>query len=177
MLSWESESSDVRCRQAASLQLMSFNVFGLRNLKDTSDQTASRNKSQFLAFLRKNDPDVLCVQENNLFADEVISRSGDYFLTAIMSLIMVPPFIRNIRYWIKVLSTLVPTPTVACGRMFWYRAAGPGSILITFSPTVSHARWRVFAMKRMKKLRASASSNRSSANTAKYLFAERNRQS
>lgn len=75
MLSWESESSDVRCRQAASFQLMSFNVFVLRNLKDTSDQTASRNKSQFLAFLRKNDPDVLCVQENNLFADEVISRS------------------------------------------------------------------------------------------------------
>ncbi|MEP7195267.1 MAG: endonuclease/exonuclease/phosphatase family protein [Saprospiraceae bacterium] len=76
LLAWNEDSDEPQCKQSSAFKIMTFNVYGLKNLKDTSDQSLQKNKSQFLAFLRKNDPDILCVQENNLFADDVISKSN-----------------------------------------------------------------------------------------------------
>ncbi len=75
LISWNSSNDSIKCKQNKTISLMSFNVYGLKNLKDTSNQNSLKNKAQFLAFLRKNNPDILCVQENNLFADDVISKA------------------------------------------------------------------------------------------------------
>jgi endonuclease/exonuclease/phosphatase family metal-dependent hydrolase len=55
--------------------VMSFNMYGLKLLKHKDESKFNANKSRFLSFIRNNDPDVLCVQENNLFADDMITKS------------------------------------------------------------------------------------------------------
>lgn len=75
LVAFKSENDAESCGNSKSLKVMSFNLYGLKNLKDTADLSFQRNKSQFLTFLRKNNPDILCVQENNLFSDAVIGKS------------------------------------------------------------------------------------------------------
>lgn len=72
-LNEKNESS--RC-QTSSFRLMSFNLYGLKNTKDPSEQIQQSKKAQFLSFIRKSDPGILCVQENNLFSDRIITESG-----------------------------------------------------------------------------------------------------
>ncbi|MEO6191254.1 MAG: endonuclease/exonuclease/phosphatase family protein [Saprospiraceae bacterium] len=75
LIAWNSDSKEKECKQSKNFEIMSFNVYGLKNLKDTSDQSFIKNKAQFFTFLRTNNPDILCVQENNLFADDVINKA------------------------------------------------------------------------------------------------------
>ncbi|HRG32356.1 MAG: endonuclease/exonuclease/phosphatase family protein [Saprospiraceae bacterium] len=72
---WNDPNPSPKCRNN-NFNLMTFNVYGLKNLKDTIDQSQQKNKNQFLSFLRKTDPEILCVQENNLYADNVINSTG-----------------------------------------------------------------------------------------------------
>ncbi|NOT35939.1 MAG: endonuclease/exonuclease/phosphatase family protein [Saprospiraceae bacterium] len=75
LVSFKSLNDAEQCSNDKAIKVMSFNLYGLKNLKDTLGLNFQKNKSQFLTFLRKNNPDVLCVQENNLFSDDVISKS------------------------------------------------------------------------------------------------------
>ncbi|MCC6815972.1 MAG: endonuclease/exonuclease/phosphatase family protein [Saprospiraceae bacterium] len=78
LISFNSISEMKACRSNNAVDLMSFNIYGLKNLKDSSSSALERNKSLFLSFLRRTDPDILCVQENNLFSDNVINHSQLY---------------------------------------------------------------------------------------------------
>ncbi len=75
LIALNSSSDAKECKSNQAIKLLSFNLYGLKNLKDTSESSQQRNKNQFLNFLRKNNPDILCVQENNLFSDGVINKS------------------------------------------------------------------------------------------------------
>ncbi|MBK9270394.1 MAG: endonuclease/exonuclease/phosphatase family protein [Saprospiraceae bacterium] len=70
------EASDVPKCRTNGFRLMSFNLYGLKNTKDPNEQIQLAKKNQFLGFLRKTEPDVFCVQENNLFADKIITETG-----------------------------------------------------------------------------------------------------
>lgn len=70
-----SDNTLAECDKTESFKIMSYNLYGLKNLKDSTDKNLQNNKLKFLSFLRKNDPDILCVQENNLFSDDVITKA------------------------------------------------------------------------------------------------------
>ncbi|MBK8243462.1 MAG: endonuclease/exonuclease/phosphatase family protein [Saprospiraceae bacterium] len=74
-IAFNDSNNQGKCKSSA-ITVMSYNVYGLKNLKDTIDQSQLTNKQQFTSFLRKTNPDVLCVQEDNLFADGVINKTG-----------------------------------------------------------------------------------------------------
>jgi endonuclease/exonuclease/phosphatase family metal-dependent hydrolase len=50
-------------------------LYGLKQLKSKEESKFNANKTKFLSFIRNTDPDVLCVQENNLFSDAMITQS------------------------------------------------------------------------------------------------------
>lgn len=68
-------NENTRC-QTSSFRMMSFNIYGLKNTRSNSEQLQESRQNQFLSFLRKSNPDILCVQENNLYADRIIQESG-----------------------------------------------------------------------------------------------------
>ncbi|MBK7811044.1 MAG: endonuclease/exonuclease/phosphatase family protein [Saprospiraceae bacterium] len=70
------EVSEVPKCKTNGFKLMSFNVYGLKNTKDPNEQIHQTKKNQFLSFLRKSEPDIFCVQENNLYADRIINETG-----------------------------------------------------------------------------------------------------
>jgi vancomycin resistance protein VanJ len=77
MISFGEESKARRCVQDP-VSIMSFNVYGLKQLKDASESRMQMNKSKFTTFIRQHEPDILCVQENNFFSDDIINNSGLY---------------------------------------------------------------------------------------------------
>jgi len=77
MFSFGENSNANKC-QKDPVSIMSYNVYGLKQLKDTTQAMAEMKKNKFISFIRQYDPDILCVQEDNFFADEVINRSGIY---------------------------------------------------------------------------------------------------
>ncbi len=74
LISFENENSKGKCLSDA-FSVMTFNLYGLKLLKHKDEAKYNANVARFLSFVRNNDADVLCVQENNLFADEIISKS------------------------------------------------------------------------------------------------------
>ncbi|HRH99555.1 MAG TPA: endonuclease/exonuclease/phosphatase family protein [Saprospiraceae bacterium] len=77
LLNFGESNSGGKCNSAV-FSLMSYNVYGLKNLKDTLDNSHLANKTKFLSFIRQYQPDILCVQEDNLYADDVINKSDLY---------------------------------------------------------------------------------------------------
>ncbi|MBK8956677.1 MAG: endonuclease/exonuclease/phosphatase family protein [Saprospiraceae bacterium] len=77
MFSFGEPSTANKC-QKEPISLMSYNVYGLKQLKDTSAAIMQMKKNKFISFIRQHDPDVLCVQEDNFFADEIINKAGIY---------------------------------------------------------------------------------------------------
>ena len=65
------------CR-SNELHIMTYNLYGLKNLKDTIDHNYQQNLSEFHSFIYNKAPDILCVQENNPFSHKNI-RALDYF--------------------------------------------------------------------------------------------------
>lgn len=77
MFAFGEESSNKKCKQEA-ISVMSYNVYGLKQLKDTSSSKMQIKKAKFTAFIREHEPDILCVQENNFFSDDIINKTGLY---------------------------------------------------------------------------------------------------
>lgn len=77
MFAFGDERKDKKCQQEA-FSVMSFNVYGLKQLKDSSEAKALLKRTKFTAFIRQHEPDILCVQENNFFSDDVINKTGLY---------------------------------------------------------------------------------------------------
>lgn len=71
------ENKNKKCQQEA-FTIMSYNVYGLKQLKDTSESKMQIKKSKFTTFIREHEPDILCVQENNFFSDDIINKTGLY---------------------------------------------------------------------------------------------------
>ncbi|MBK9109720.1 MAG: endonuclease/exonuclease/phosphatase family protein [Saprospiraceae bacterium] len=72
------ETSDANKCRKDPISIMSYNVYGLKQLKDTSAAMMQMKKNKFISFIRQHDPDILCVQEDNFFADEIINNAGIY---------------------------------------------------------------------------------------------------
>lgn len=72
------ETSDANKCRKDPVSIMSYNVYGLKQLKDTSSTMMEMKKNKFISFIRQYDPDILCVQEDNFFADEIINNAGIY---------------------------------------------------------------------------------------------------
>jgi len=77
MFSFGKENKDKKCKQEA-FTVMSYNVYGLKQLKDTSESRMQTKKSKFTTFIRQHEPDILCIQENNFFSDGIINNTGLY---------------------------------------------------------------------------------------------------
>lgn len=77
LFSFGEETKNKKCQQE-SFTVMSYNVYGLKQLKDTSESRMHLKKSKFTTFIREHEPDILCVQENNFFSDDIINKSGLY---------------------------------------------------------------------------------------------------
>lgn len=77
MVVFNEEVSSKKCMQDG-ISIMSYNVYGLKQLKDTSDSKMQIKKTKFTAFIREHEPDILCVQENNFFSDDIINKTGIY---------------------------------------------------------------------------------------------------
>jgi endonuclease/exonuclease/phosphatase family metal-dependent hydrolase len=71
------ESKNKKCH-SEPFTVMSYNVYGLKQLKDTSESRMQTKKAKFTTFIREHEPDVLCVQENNFFSDDIINQTGLY---------------------------------------------------------------------------------------------------
>ena len=77
LFSFGKESNDKKCKQEA-FTIMSYNVYGLKQLKDSSEFKFLNKKSKFTAFIREHEPDLICVQENNFFSDDIINKTDLY---------------------------------------------------------------------------------------------------
>ncbi len=77
MFSFGEDSKEKKCLQDP-ISIMSFNVYGLKQLKDASEAKMLMKKNRFTTFIRQHEPDILCVQENNFFSDEIINNTGLY---------------------------------------------------------------------------------------------------
>lgn len=77
MFSFGEEVKSKKCSRDA-FSIMSYNVYGLKQLKDTSEHRMQMKKTKFTSFIRQYEPDILCVQEDNFFADGVINNTGLY---------------------------------------------------------------------------------------------------
>ncbi len=77
MVSFGEENKAKKCSREP-VQIMSYNVYGLKQLKDSSEARMQMKKSAFTSFIRQHEPDILCVQEDNFFADDVINKTGLY---------------------------------------------------------------------------------------------------
>lgn len=77
LFSFGEESKSRKCLKE-SFSVMTYNVYGLKQLKDASETKMQMKKSKFTTFIREHEPDVLCVQENNFFSDEIINNTGLY---------------------------------------------------------------------------------------------------
>lgn len=71
------ESKEGKC-STHDFTIMSYNIYGLKNIKTTADKLKEQNIAKFISFLRKYDPDILCVQEDNFYADGIINNTGLY---------------------------------------------------------------------------------------------------
>ncbi|MBK9992674.1 MAG: endonuclease/exonuclease/phosphatase family protein [Saprospiraceae bacterium] len=74
IISFQSEKESEKCKNQ-SVNIMTYNIYGLKNIKISAQQTREHNKSKFISFLRKYDPDILCVQEDNFYADDIINKT------------------------------------------------------------------------------------------------------
>ena len=74
LLVFEADKITEKCK-SHSFNLMTFNIYGLKNIKISSEQTKEINKTKFISFLRKYNPDILCVQEDNFYADAIINKT------------------------------------------------------------------------------------------------------
>ncbi|MBK8485651.1 MAG: endonuclease/exonuclease/phosphatase family protein [Saprospiraceae bacterium] len=77
LFSFGEEFKSKKCQQE-SFTIMSYNVYGLKQLKDTSQSKMLIKKSKFTAFIREHEPDIICAQENNFFSDDIINKTGLY---------------------------------------------------------------------------------------------------
>ncbi|MBP8726608.1 MAG: endonuclease/exonuclease/phosphatase family protein [Saprospiraceae bacterium] len=77
MFSFGEPETSRKC-QRDPVSIMSYNVFGLKQLRDSTEARTQMKKSRFTSFVRQYEPDILCVQEDNFFADGVINQSGIY---------------------------------------------------------------------------------------------------
>lgn len=77
MFSFGENSTANKCLKDP-VSIMSYNVYGLKQLRDTARSISEMKKAKFISFIRQHDPDILCVQEDNFFADEIINNSGIY---------------------------------------------------------------------------------------------------
>ena len=77
LFSFGNESKNKKC-QLEPFTIMSYNVYGLKQLKDTSEAKMQIKKSKFTTFIHEHEPDIFCVQENNFFSDDIINKTGLY---------------------------------------------------------------------------------------------------
>ncbi|MDQ3143006.1 MAG: endonuclease/exonuclease/phosphatase family protein [Bacteroidota bacterium] len=75
MIGINEPDKDFKCKKT-EFTIMSYNIYGLKNLKDTSSFSQEQNKKQFTSFVRTKDPDIFCVQEVNFYADDIINKTG-----------------------------------------------------------------------------------------------------
>lgn len=77
MVAFNDSSIEGKCSNSA-FTVMSFNLYGLKNIKIAGEQNQALSIPKFLSFIRQHNPDILCVQENNFYADEAITKSALY---------------------------------------------------------------------------------------------------